>query len=104
MGQEQWKVVGLHKTVHPGRPVAHFGDSSFFHSAMPAGCNAVVNRSDIPMAEAFAAEGAQVVQEGAGLSASAESLQSRSLLTQRATRRATSSSLFTPTTTSSTSS
>lgn len=40
---------GLCKAGHPGRPVALFGDSSFFHTALPALCNAVVNRSDILM-------------------------------------------------------
>jgi indolepyruvate ferredoxin oxidoreductase alpha subunit len=40
---------GLSKVGITGRAVALFGDSSFFHSMLPAICNAVVNRSDILM-------------------------------------------------------
>jgi indolepyruvate ferredoxin oxidoreductase, alpha subunit len=40
---------GLSKPGVTDRPVAVFGDSSFFHSALPAICNAVHNRSDILM-------------------------------------------------------
>jgi indolepyruvate ferredoxin oxidoreductase alpha subunit len=40
---------GLRKAGHPERAVALFGDSSFFHTALPAVCNAAVNRSDILM-------------------------------------------------------
>ena len=40
---------GLSKAGIAGRAVALFGDSSFFHSMLPAICNAVVNRSDILM-------------------------------------------------------
>jgi indolepyruvate ferredoxin oxidoreductase alpha subunit len=40
---------GLSKAGVAGRAVALFGDSSFFHSMLPAICNAVVNRSDILM-------------------------------------------------------
>jgi indolepyruvate ferredoxin oxidoreductase alpha subunit len=40
---------GLRKAGHPGRPVALFGDSAFFHTALPAVCNAAVNGSDILM-------------------------------------------------------
>jgi indolepyruvate ferredoxin oxidoreductase alpha subunit len=40
---------GMRKAGHPGRPVALFGDSAFFHTALPAVCNAAVNRSDILM-------------------------------------------------------
>ncbi len=40
---------GLRKGGYPGRPVALFGDSAFFHTTLPALCNAVVNRSDILM-------------------------------------------------------
>ena len=40
---------GLSKAGHPGRAVALFGDSAFFHTALPALCNAAVNRSDILM-------------------------------------------------------
>jgi len=38
---------GLSKAGVAERPVAVFGDSSFFHSALPAICNAAHNRSDI---------------------------------------------------------
>jgi indolepyruvate ferredoxin oxidoreductase alpha subunit len=40
---------GLSKAGVDERAVAIFGDSSFFHSALPAVCNAVHNRSDILM-------------------------------------------------------
>ena len=40
---------GLSKVGIKERPVAIFGDSSFFHSAIPAVCNAAHNRSDILM-------------------------------------------------------
>ena len=40
---------GLSKAGIDERAVAIFGDSSFFHSALPAVCNAVHNRSDILM-------------------------------------------------------
>ena len=40
---------GLSKAGITGRAVALFGDSSFFHSMLPAICNAVVNQSDILM-------------------------------------------------------
>jgi indolepyruvate ferredoxin oxidoreductase, alpha subunit len=40
---------GLSKAGIPGRAVALFGDSSFFHSALSAVCNAAVNRSEILM-------------------------------------------------------
>jgi indolepyruvate ferredoxin oxidoreductase alpha subunit len=40
---------GLCKGGYRGRAVALFGDSAFFHTAIPALCNAVVNRSDILM-------------------------------------------------------
>jgi len=40
---------GLSKAGIEERAVAIFGDSSFFHSALPAVCNAVHNRSDILM-------------------------------------------------------
>lgn len=40
---------GLSKAGVGERAVAVFGDSSFFHSAIPAICNAVHNRSDILM-------------------------------------------------------
>jgi indolepyruvate ferredoxin oxidoreductase, alpha subunit len=38
---------GLSKAGIKERPVALFGDSSFFHTSLPALCNAVHNRSDI---------------------------------------------------------
>lgn len=38
---------GLRKGGYRGRAVALFGDSAFFHTAIPALCNAVVNHSDI---------------------------------------------------------
>jgi len=38
---------GMSKAGVAERPVAVFGDSAFFHSALPAICNAVHNRSDI---------------------------------------------------------
>jgi indolepyruvate ferredoxin oxidoreductase alpha subunit len=40
---------GLSKAGIDERAVAIFGDSSFFHSALPAICNAAHNRSDILM-------------------------------------------------------
>jgi indolepyruvate ferredoxin oxidoreductase alpha subunit len=40
---------GMSKAGVAERPVAIFGDSSFFHSSLPAVCNAVHNRSDILM-------------------------------------------------------
>lgn len=40
---------GLSKAGIDERAVAIFGDSSFFHSALPAICNAVHNRSDVLM-------------------------------------------------------
>jgi indolepyruvate ferredoxin oxidoreductase alpha subunit len=40
---------GLSKVGIEERAVAIFGDSSFFHSSLPAICNAVHNRSDILM-------------------------------------------------------
>jgi indolepyruvate ferredoxin oxidoreductase alpha subunit len=40
---------GLSKVGIEERAVALFGDSSFFHSALPAICNAAHNRSDILM-------------------------------------------------------
>jgi indolepyruvate ferredoxin oxidoreductase alpha subunit len=40
---------GLSKAGIDERAVALFGDSSFFHSALPAVCNAAHNRSDILM-------------------------------------------------------
>jgi indolepyruvate ferredoxin oxidoreductase alpha subunit len=40
---------GLAKAGISGRAVALFGDSSFFHSALSAVCNAVANRSEILM-------------------------------------------------------
>jgi indolepyruvate ferredoxin oxidoreductase alpha subunit len=40
---------GLSKAQIEERAVAIFGDSSFFHSALPAVCNAVHNRSNILM-------------------------------------------------------
>jgi indolepyruvate ferredoxin oxidoreductase alpha subunit len=40
---------GLSKAGVDERAVAIFGDSSFFHSALPAVCNAAHNRSDILM-------------------------------------------------------
>ena len=40
---------GLSKAGIAGRAVALFGDSSFFHSMLPAICNAVVNQSDVLM-------------------------------------------------------
>jgi indolepyruvate ferredoxin oxidoreductase alpha subunit len=38
---------GLSKAGVSERPVAVFGDSSFFHTALPGICNAAHNRSDI---------------------------------------------------------
>lgn len=38
---------GISKSGATDRPVAVFGDSSFFHSSLPAVCNAVHNQSDI---------------------------------------------------------
>jgi indolepyruvate ferredoxin oxidoreductase alpha subunit len=40
---------GLAKAGFTGRAVAIFGDSSFFHTSLPAICNAAVNGSDILM-------------------------------------------------------
>jgi indolepyruvate ferredoxin oxidoreductase alpha subunit len=40
---------GLSKAGIKERPVALFGDSAFFHTSIPAMCNAVHNRSDILM-------------------------------------------------------
>jgi indolepyruvate ferredoxin oxidoreductase alpha subunit len=40
---------GLSKAGVAARAVALFGDSSFFHSMLPAVCNAVVNGSDVLM-------------------------------------------------------
>jgi indolepyruvate ferredoxin oxidoreductase alpha subunit len=40
---------GMSRAGIAGRAVALFGDSSFFHTTIPAICNAVVNRSDILM-------------------------------------------------------
>ena len=40
---------GLSKAGVKERPVALFGDSTFFHTALPAICNAAHNRSDILM-------------------------------------------------------
>src|SRR5262249_6821035 len=40
---------GVSKAGVPARAVALFGDSSFFHTTLPAVCNAVANRSDILM-------------------------------------------------------
>jgi indolepyruvate ferredoxin oxidoreductase alpha subunit len=40
---------GLTRAGVPGRAVAIFGDSSFFHSSLPAVCNAVVGRSEVLM-------------------------------------------------------
>jgi indolepyruvate ferredoxin oxidoreductase alpha subunit len=40
---------GLGKAGADERAVAIFGDSAFFHSALPAVCNATHNRSDILM-------------------------------------------------------
>jgi indolepyruvate ferredoxin oxidoreductase alpha subunit len=40
---------GLSKAGVAERPIAVFGDSSFFHTALPAICNAAHNRSDILM-------------------------------------------------------
>ena len=40
---------GISKIGVSERPVALFGDSSFFHTTLPAICNAVVNRSNILM-------------------------------------------------------
>jgi indolepyruvate ferredoxin oxidoreductase alpha subunit len=40
---------GITRAGITGRAVALFGDSSFFHTTIPAICNAVVNRSDILM-------------------------------------------------------
>ena len=40
---------GMSRAGISGRAVALFGDSSFFHTSLPAICNAVANRSDILM-------------------------------------------------------
>jgi indolepyruvate ferredoxin oxidoreductase alpha subunit len=40
---------GISRAGIAGRAVALFGDSSFFHTTIPAICNAVANRSDILM-------------------------------------------------------
>ena len=40
---------GMSKVGINERPVALFGDSAFFHTGLPAICNAVHNRSDILM-------------------------------------------------------
>ena len=40
---------GMSKAGIPERAVALFGDSSFFHTTLPALCNAVYNKSDILM-------------------------------------------------------
>jgi len=54
---------GLSKAGIDEKAVAIFGDSSFFHSALPTICNAVHNRSDVLMVvldnEATAASGSQ---------------------------------------------
>jgi indolepyruvate ferredoxin oxidoreductase alpha subunit len=49
MGSAVGVADGISKAGTRERAVALFGDSSFFHTALPAVCNAVHNRSDILM-------------------------------------------------------
>jgi len=49
MGSAVGVADGLNKTGIDNKVIALFGDSSFFHSSIPAICNAVHNRSQIMM-------------------------------------------------------